>query len=350
MIEVGRRAGVSAATVARVIYSNGYVAQATRARVEAALKSTGYRPNVMARALRTQRSFTIGHVLNEITCNPFFVHVARSLESEALRVGYKMFLFNHNEDVEVERLGIERFIERRVDAVIFNRALSLANLDLLRAAGIPVIEIEREATGTTHSVVVDNPAGVAEGIRLLLALGHRRVGFIGGDPAIYPHSGVRPRSIEEERLASYRDTLRQAGAAVEPELIRLGHYFHIADGGSNIEGYRHMRALLALPHRPTAVFAACDILAAGALRAIYEARLRVPDDISVLGFDDTMAPHLTPPLTTIAQPMAEMGRHALRIALAAIADPAMARETVTLKPHLVVRESTGPAPAAAGLH
>src|SRR5947209_4915037 len=97
MLEVARRAGVSATTVARVIYSNGYVGKATRARVEAALQSTGYRPNIMARGLRTRRSFTIGHVFSEMMHNPFFVHVARCLEREAAEAGYKMFLFNHNE-------------------------------------------------------------------------------------------------------------------------------------------------------------------------------------------------------------------------------------------------------------
>src|SRR5258708_13191034 len=113
VMEVGRRAGVSATTVARVIYSNGYVGEETRTRVEAALKSTGYRPNIMARGLRTQRSFTIGHVFSEMMHNPFFVHVARCLEREAVRVGYKMFILNHNESIEEERLGVERFLQRR---------------------------------------------------------------------------------------------------------------------------------------------------------------------------------------------------------------------------------------------
>jgi LacI family transcriptional regulator len=347
MSEVGRRAGVSAATVARVIYSNGYVGGETRERVQSAIRATGYRPNIVARGLRTQRSFTIGHVISEITRNPFFVHVARSLESEAFRVGYKMFLFNHRESAEDEKVGVERFVERRVDAVIFNHAVDAANLEILRDAGIPVIEIEREAATDTHAIAFDTRAGVLEGMRHLIELGHRRIAFIGGDPSLYARSAVRPRSVEEERVDAYRGALREAGLPVDEELIGLGLYYRI-DDGSNIEGYREMRRLLALGDPPTAVFTSCDTIASGALRAIYTARLRVPDDISVVGFDDTLAQMLTPPLTSVAQPLAELGSHALRIALAAIEDGTLERQTVTLTPKLVVRESTGPVPTSRG--
>ncbi|MBB5753145.1 LacI family DNA-binding transcriptional regulator [Prosthecomicrobium pneumaticum] len=342
LLDVARAAGVSRATVARVINGDGYVGEETRSRVEAAVQATGYRPNVVARGLRTQRSYTIGHIVLEIGANPFFTHVVRAVEGEALANGYKTFLFNHKGNTADERLAVESFIERRVDAVIFTYAQDAANIALLRAAAMPVVQIERQRTGDTSAVLVDNPAGVRMAMRHLIGLGHRRIAFIGGDPALYPHARIQPRSIEEERLDTYRDCLREAGIDPDPDLVRLGRYIKLGADGSDSEGYRHTRDLLALAERPTALFVGTDMLATGALQALYEARLRVPDDIALVGFDDTLAPHLAPKLTSVAQPMAELGLTAFQLALAAIEDPRSAPRVVTLAPHLVVRQSTAP--------
>lgn len=343
LTDVAREAGVSKATVARVLSASGYVGDETRQRVEAAVRATGYRPNVVARGLRTQRSYTIGHITAEFTVNPFFAHVARSVEREALANGYKTFLYNQDGSDEHERAGVERFIERRVDAVIFTYPRDPRSIELLRAADMPVVQIERDLTDDTSAVLVDNAAGAMAGMRHLLSLGHRRIAFMGGDPVLFPRSCTRPRSVEEERLDAYVEALAGAGVSPDGELIRLGHYHEIEDGW-NVAGYRHMKALLELPQRPTAVMTGCDILAAGALRAIYEARLRVPDDISVIGYDDTLAGLLSPQLTSVAQPMAELGLTAFQLALAAIENQDAVPRTITLAPRLVVRESTGPAP------
>jgi DNA-binding LacI/PurR family transcriptional regulator len=342
--EVARRAGVSTATVARVIHSNGYVAEETRERVEAVLKATGYRPNAMARGLRKQRSFTFGHMLVEITYNPFYAHVARSVESAALAAGYKTFSYNHNQNAEIERIGVERFIERRVDAMLLTYAVDAANVELLRAAGIPIVQIERERTLGTHSVLVDSAVGINQAMRHLFDLGHRRIAFVGGDPELYPHPGLRPRSVEEQRLEAYLEALRNAGISPDPDLVRLGLYFNFADSGSGVEGYLHTQALLKLRHPPTAILAGCDVLAVGVLQALYEAHLRVPNDVSVIGFDDTIAMRLAPPLTSVAQPMAELGREAVRLALTAIDVPDSRPATVTLPTKLIIRKSTGSPP------
>lgn len=346
LMDVAREAGVSKATVARVLSASGYVGEETRQRVEAAVKSVGYRPNVMARGLRTQRSLTIGHLLIEITSNPFFAHVARAVEREALSNGYKTFLFNHNKNSEQERFGVERFIERQVDAVIFTYPVDAASIAMLRAAEMPVVQIERQRTPDTHAVLVDNVAGIEAAMAHLLQLGHRRIAFIGGDPALFPHPGVRARSLEEDRLHTYLDALRRAGIAIDQDLVRLGEYVRLEDG-SDVEGYGHAKALFALKDRPTAIIAGCDVLAGGILRAAYEAHLRVPDDLSLVGFDDTIAGQLTPRLTSVAQPMAELGLTAFQLALASIEDPDIAPRTVTLAPTLVIRDSTGPVPVRA---
>jgi len=343
LAEIARSAGVSTATVSRVLKSRGYVAEATRARVAAVLRDTRYRPNVMASSLRTQRSFSIGLIVPAITSNPFFVNVAHAVEEEALQHGYKTIIFNHNGDEALERQGIERLLERRMDALIVCNATAAANVELAIAAGIAVVQIERETSARTPAVIADNYLGAREAMAHLIGLGHRRIAFVGGDPAQLPYHGPQARSVEEQRLEAYREALAEAGIAVRPDYIRLGRYYDIP-AGSGRYGREHTQALLGLDERPTAVFATCDVLAAGALQALHVARLRVPDDVSVIGFDDTLAGNLTPALTTVAQPMQDMGAEAFRLAMAALGGDAEPR-TVTMATWVVHRGSTA-APGA----
>ena len=342
--DIARAVGVSKATAARALSSKGYVAEEVRSRVAEAARTMGYRPNMVARGFRAQRSFSLGHIAHTIVENPFFAHVARSVEQEAAGHGYKVFLYNQDGTPEQERVGAERFIERRVDAVLFTYALDAKNLLLLREAGVPVVQIEREQTGYTHAVLVDNSAGAEAGMRHLLELGHRRIGFIGGDPQhpLHLRSFSRGRSVEEERLNAYFHSLRQVGAAVDERFVQLDKYYELGADGANVAGYRCMKRILDAPDRPSAVFTSCDILAAGALQAIYEAGLRVPDDISIIGYDDTLAASLTPRLTTVAQPMSELGAAAIQLALGSIEDLDAAPKIVTLSPKLIVRHSTAP--------
>lgn len=308
-MDIARVAGVSKATVARAMSSKGYVAEDVRSRVADAARTLRYRPNVVARGFRTRRTFSLGHIAHTIVENPFFAHVARGVEQEAAAHGYKVFLYNQDGTAEHERAGAERFIERQVDAIIFTYALDAKNLLILQETGVPIVQIEREQTGDTHAVLVDNTAGAEAGMHHLLELGHRRIGYIGGDPRhpLHFRSFSRGRSVEEERVGAYMHCLQQAGVSVDERLVQLDKYYELGPDGANIAGYRCMKAIFDAPERPSAVFASCDILAAGALQAIYEAGLRVPDDISVLGFDDTLAASLTPRLTTVAQPMRELG-------------------------------------------
>jgi LacI family transcriptional regulator len=345
LIEVARVAGVSTATVNRVLKGVGYVSSDTRARIEAAIKTTRYRPNALARELRSQRSMTIGHVVSAITANPFFANVARGAEDAAIEAGFRTLLFNHNGSVERERQGIERFIERRVDAVLFTVAAARDDVALLVEERIPVVQIERVALLDAPSVTVDNTVGALEAMRCLIELGHRRIALVGGDPDQVYAGDRTMRTVEDERLGAYRAGLAAAGLPWDARYERLGQYYRHEDG-AGVQGYAHMRALLAEPERPTAVFAACDILAAGVLQAIYEAGLRVPDDISVIGFDDTLAINLAPRLTTVAQPMEELGREGFALAFAQI-EGQPAPGSLRLPSRLVVRDSAGPAPVRA---
>jgi len=342
LIEVAKLAGVSTATVNRVLKQQGYISEDARERVLAAVAATNYRPNVVARGLRTQRSQTIGLMLTAITVNPFFVGVAHAVEAAAIAAGYRVVIFNHGGSADHERHGIETFIAQRVDAVLFCTAASAENVDTLVSAGIPAIEIERALTDTARFVRVNNYVGARAAIDHLVGLGHQRIAFVGGDPALYPQDFTRRRSVEDDRLAAYRDGMAAHGLALDPTYIRLGQYYDLDRGISGNEGQQHADALMALPKPPTAIFATCDILAAGVLQSLYIAGKRVPEDISVVGFDDTLAPALAPALTSVAQPLTALGRQGFDLALAAIEGREMPDEIV-LNANLTIRRSTGPA-------
>lgn len=345
--DVAERAGVSTATVARVLHNNGYVAEETRHLVEAVVKETGYQINAVAQGLRTQRTYTLGHVLLSIAPNPFFAGVARGVEQEAARHGCGVVLYTTQGDPEQERRGVEVMIRRRVDAIIFTKITNEANVEMARNAGIPVVQVERVSTVPAHSVTADNYIGSFAAAQHLIELGHRRIAFMGVDPfsetpasnADSTPAGTTRRSLQAERFSGYSDALSTHEINMPAELVDLGGTYY------DLEWARtSMRRLLSLPPvvRPTAVFATCDMLAAGALQEIHACGLRVPDDVSVVGYDDTYASHLTPALTTVRQPMEQMGEAAARLAIEALrSDPdAAAPRTERLETHLVIRDST----------
>ncbi|MFI5014940.1 MAG: LacI family DNA-binding transcriptional regulator [Hyphomicrobiales bacterium] len=342
LLGVASAAGVSTATVARVLHNRGYVASETRRRVEEAIKAAGYRPNAVARGLRIRRTFTMGHLLTSMTYNPFFAGIASGVDDDAFAHGYKVFNVNLDGDRERELKGVAQLIESRVDALIFSHAVDAGNVELAAGVGIPVVQVERLVDCNTHAVVIDNLVGCREAMRHLINLGHRRIAFIGADPARYQHAGPRRLSIENERLSAYADSLREAGIVVDPDLIRLGVYANRSRfpvGAGPTAGYEPMRHFLGLTEPPTAVLVTADIFATGVLHALHEARLRVPDDMSVISYDDMLAPHLTPPLTAVALPAWEMGRAAFQLALKAI-DADEGRQIVVLPTRLNIRSST----------
>ena len=352
--DVAERAGVSTATVARVLHDNGYVAEETRETVEAAIRETGYSINAVAQGLRKRRTFTLGHVLHSIAPNPFFAEVARGAEQEASASGCGVVMTTTYGDKVRERQGVETLIRRRVDAIIFTTLTSGDNVEIAVRAGIPVVQVERISHVPAHAVTADNAAGSYAAVEHLIGLGHRRIAFIGVDPhqpskRDASSDGIelhRRRTIERERLSGYLAAHADADVVVRDELVELGDtYYELERARAAVKRF------LALPEggRPTAVFATCDMLAAGTLQEIYAHRLSVPGDISVVGFDDTYAQHLTPPLTTVRQPMVEIGQAAARLAIQAlersdeVGDPHQVRLTTSL----VLRDSTGPPPASA---
>jgi DNA-binding LacI/PurR family transcriptional regulator len=342
MIAVARLAGVSTATVGRVVHQRGYVSQAARQRVEQAIQQTGFRLNLVAQSLRCQRSKTIGHLVDSLIPNPFFAGVEAGVEEAASEKGYNVLIWNFMADPQRERAGVEAFIQRQIDAIIFTTPYDIHNVQLARQAGIEIVQVERPTSLPSHCVRVDNYVGAVAAMQHLIDLGHRRIGFIGAtNPDDLPDQKIM--NVDHQRYQGYLDVLAQGGIQPEDAWARLDvNPYSLADGE------RAATALLQLQPAVTAILASCDILAAGALQAIYRLGLRVPDDVSLIGFDNTYAPFLTPPLTTVAVPLIEVGKAAARLAIRALetepeAGASFSYQQETVSTRLVVRQSTGPA-------
>ena len=341
---VAARAGVSVATVSRVIHSNGYVALDTRKKVEAALHESGYRLDAVAQALRRQRTITLGLILHGISPNPFFAEVAMGVEHAAVDHGFNVLMFNTDGDPEREREGVDSLLRRRVDGVIFTTALRGDNVQLVLDAGVPAVEVERRACESAGAVVVDNYAGARDAMHHLLDLGHRRIGYLGEPDTFRDPAGLVLDRVRKERFDGYRQALDDAGIVLDDRYLVRGKYPLEPGGWGGIQtGRNYMEALLRQAPDLTAVLAASDLLAAGALQTLYDRNIRVPDRISIVGFDDTFAHRLAPPLTTVRQPMFEMGIRAGTLAIRLLeGESTGAPVTEWCATTLVIRESTAP--------
>jgi DNA-binding LacI/PurR family transcriptional regulator len=326
--EVAQAAGVSVATVSRVVSgSPHHVRDDTRGRVLAAVSRLRYQPNLVARGLKKRVSHTIGLIVPDIS-NPFFPAIARGIEDVASRAGMAVLLCNTYEDLTKERAYLSLMNTRMVDGLIFATVgANTAHLRMLRRRGVPVLLIARAPEGVgIDAVMVDNRRGAREATEHLIRLGHRHIAFIGG-PASLP--------VEGEREAGYREALDAAGIPVSPRLIR--------EGGFRTEGgVQAVRALLESGERFSAVFAANDLMAIGAMEELHRQSRRIPDDVAVVGFDDiTFASLGEPRLTTVAQPKYRMGCLAMERLLELLAGGDRRPQRLILEPKLVVRDSCG---------
>ncbi|HXG16287.1 MAG TPA: LacI family DNA-binding transcriptional regulator [Calidithermus sp.] len=329
--EVARRARVSIKTASRVANREPNVAPATRRRVERVIARLGYRPNSLARGMRTRRSDLLGLVVPSIR-NPFYPAIARGVEDAARVFGRAVCVLSADRDPEREQACIAVLVDRRVDGIILGSpVVGPAALRPARRAGIPIVAMnpDVELPGVV-TLRIDNAAAARAMTEYLLGLGHRRIGFLDGIPDL-----LRCR----ERLAGYRAALEAAGVAFDPEAVERGDFTYEA-------AYHATAKLLARQPMLTAVFAGNDLMAIGAVAAALDLGRRVPDDLSVVGFDDIdLAAVVRPALTTIHQPNYEMGALAAELILRAEGRRRPASQIMATR--LVVRQSAGP-PARAG--
>jgi LacI family transcriptional regulator len=332
--DVAAMAGVHPATVSRALNPETrlLVSDDTADRILAAADSLGYRPNTVARSLRTRRSNTIGVLLPDLN-NPLFPPIVRGIEDRLSSAGYVALIGNTDSDDERERLVFELMRDRHVDGFVFATArLRSSVLAEASAAGIPVVLVNRAAEGYGFpSVSVDNERGIAMSVAHLASLGHSKIAHVAGPQGI---------STGLSRYRGYVAAMAEHGLGVTDELVVT------ATGYTIDEGERCGRELLAANAGCTAIAAANDMLAMGCYAAIEQAGLSCPKDISVVGFNDMpFIDRLTPPLTSVSFAHYEVGREAGRLILEQIASGSASSQMHYLAPELKVRGSTA-APAA----
>ena len=344
--DVARLAGVSQATVSVVL--NGTrgtirVSADTRQRVLAAAAEIGYVPHPAAQALRRQRSGIIGFLPRVDRDAPSTHPIHYLLTIQASRAardrGYQFVEAGSGTvagDDSAEDEMVQYFLDRRTDGVIFDGPQTARAVRRLRDHELPVVQILRpQWAAATPTVTVDARPGITAAVDHLVALGHRRIAFIG-------RGGDHP--VDRARLDAFLAALAGQGVAATAATVRLAPIYELD------HGERLTREILALNPRPTAIFAASDSLALGAARALYAARVHVPDELSLISYDDTLAAHLYPPLTSVAQPFAALAERAIALLIEQIeqrGDEQGAPEQIILPTHLNLRQSTAP-PASRG--
>lgn len=330
---VAHEADVSTMTVSRVINQRPDVSPDTRRRVQRVITRLGYHPNNFARSLASSRSHTLGLITADFS-DFFFTEVIAGAEAEARKHGYFFMLGSTERNLQDEPEYIRLLTQRHVDGILFARPSTepdYRHLQSLIRKGTPVVTTSFEIPGEKLTVVdVDNADGAQQAINCLLAGGHRHIAMITG-----PESW---KSVAD-RSRGYQSALKAAGIPFKPALVVQGDWSY--DGG-----YRAAQELLARSKPFTGLFAQNDRMAIGAMRALREAGRQIPRDVSVIGYDDIpVAAFSDPPLTTVRQPMRQVGAVATRLLIQAIEEPELARhEDLLLGTELIQRGSTAASP------
>jgi DNA-binding LacI/PurR family transcriptional regulator len=323
--DVSRLAGVSTATVSRVLANFGAVSDKTRQHVYDIIHELKYQINRNASNLRKNTFSKIGVVITDIQ-NPFFGTVVRGIEKVTIDDDYTIIIGNSDEDSRQEKKLITMMLEEGVAGIIFAPARADCEIydDLLNTS-TPFVIIDRKIKQCNVDIVsVDGYAGSSSAVERLIELGHKRIAFIGG----FEHL-----SVMQEREKGYLATLQKYGLSVPDRFLQHGN--NRQDGG-----YRKMKELLTLEQPPSAVLIANNLMTLGGLKAIHESGIEIPQQISIIGFDDMdWAPSLQPPLSVVAQPAFEMGEKAATALLERIRKPGLPPKKILLKTELIMRDS-----------
>jgi LacI family transcriptional regulator len=325
IFDVAREAGVSYATVSRVLNNKDHVKPEKRQAVLDAVARLGYVANSQARSLAGGASKVIGLLVQDVGTS-YTGEIVRGIDDELSAAGYDLMLYTTHRRKAKESAYVDAIARGLADGLLLILPRNPgAYLESLRLQNFPYVLIDHQGIGDyARSVGATNWQGAYDATRYLLELGHRRIGFI---------TGAMDLGCSVDRLAGYAAALSDFDIEVDPILIRTGDFFRP-------QGFAGAHALLDLPQPPTAIFASNDEMAFGVMEAVRVRGLQIPDDISVIGFDDiSQASLVHPELTTVRQPMEQMGRRATRMLLELIADPLQMMGRVTLPTTLVVRSS-----------
>ncbi|MFA6978542.1 MAG: LacI family DNA-binding transcriptional regulator [Ignavibacteriaceae bacterium] len=326
--DIAEKTGFSVSTVSRVLHDNSQkykISEETQAKVKKVAKDFGYRVNALARGLRLQKTFEIGIIVPDIS-NPFFSEVIKSLAGELRKKGYNFIVYDSDEDIAIERAAIKSLLEKRVDGLIIaSVGQDFSHIQKIRDAEIPVVMVDRCFDDLdVDSVSVDNMNGALLAVNHLIKEGHTRIAFIQGLPGTYAN---------ERRLQGYKSALQDAGIPIDERLI-------VGDDFRSLNGYLETKLLLKLANPPTAIFTAGDLIALGTLEACKENNVKIPDDLSLVTFDDPVfASYLSPALSAVEQPISKMAEMAAALLYRRMRNPLDERRKVLLEPKLNIRSS-----------
>ncbi|EOI5730518.1 ribose operon transcriptional repressor RbsR [Cronobacter malonaticus] len=326
MKDVARLAGVSTSTVSHVINKDRFVSEAIRLRVEDAIRTLNYAPSALARSLKLNQTRTIGMLITA-SSNPFFSELVRGVERSCFERGYSLVLCNTDGDEQRMNRNLETLLQKRVDGLLLlcTETHQPSPAIMKRYPAIPTVMMDWSPFDGGSDVIQDNSLlGGDIATRYLIDKGYTRIACV---------TGPLDKTPARLRLEGYRTAMQRAGLPVAEGYEVIGD-FEFAGG------LRAMQSLLALPEPPQAVFMGNDAMAVGAYQALYQAGLRIPQDIALVGYDDIeLASYMTPPLTTIHQPKDELGELAIDVLIHRMAQPELQQQRLQLTPELIVRGS-----------
>ncbi|NYV41895.1 ribose operon transcriptional repressor RbsR [Cronobacter sakazakii] len=326
MKDVARLAGVSTSTVSHVINKDRFVSEAIRLRVEDAIRTLNYAPSALARSLKLNQTRTIGMLITA-SSNPFFFELVRGVERSCFERGYSLVLCNTDGDEQRMNRNLETLLQKRVDGLLLlcTETHQPSPAIMKRYPAIPTVMMDWSPFDGGSDVIQDNSLlGGDIATRYLIDKGYTRIACV---------TGPLDKTPARLRLEGYRTAMQRAGLPVAEGYEVIGD-FEFAGG------LRAMQSLLALPEPPQAVFMGNDAMAVGAYQALYQAGLRIPQDIALVGYDDIeLASYMTPPLTTIHQPKDELGELAIDVLIHRMAQPELQQQRLQLTPELMVRGS-----------
>lgn len=327
--EIAKAAGVSTATVSRVLNGSDKVRESTAKRVMQVVEDMNYRMDHVARRMKVKQtdSLVIGLVITDID-NPFFSSVAKGVEDVASKNKLVTMICNTNENPEKERFFLNAMLSEKVSGAII--VPTTGNLDFFQDLvedGFPMVMVDRKPKNLKiDSVSLNNKKGSYEAVKKLIDNGHKRIGVVGG---------IKGLSNTEERLAGYFQALEEAGIERIDDLIVYGDY--VESGGR-----RAIDKFMSLDVPPTAIFSTNNLMTLGCIKELYKRKLSIPDDVAIIGFDDsTWAEALIPPLSTVKQPGYELGVNAAELLIKRLRNGDSNTIDVVLNPELVIRESCG---------
>ncbi|EOU1298220.1 ribose operon transcriptional repressor RbsR [Cronobacter sakazakii] len=326
MKDVARLAGVSTSTVSHVINKDRFVSEAIRLRVEDAIRTLNYAPSALARSLKLNQTRTIGMLITA-SSNPFFSELVRGVERSCFERGYSLVLCNTDGDEQRMNRNLETLLQKRVDGLLLlcTETHQPSPAIMKRYPAIPTVMMDWSPFDGGSDVIQDNSLlGGDIATRYLIDKGYTRIACV---------TGPLDKTPARLRLEGYRTAMQRAGLPAAEGYEVIGD-FEFAGG------LRAMQSLLALPEPPQAVFMGNDAMAVGAYQALYQAGLRIPQDIALVGYDDIeLASYMTPPLTTIHQPKDELGELAIDVLIHRMAQPELQQQRLQLTPVLTVRGS-----------